>query len=225
MDLTGGRARRLLTLVVAASVLGAACTSPAGTSRPGGGRSGVGSSPGTAASMDGTPQDTTVPDDRLPRGVLGPFPVVKVVDGDTVRVARSGRRVTLRLIGIDTPETKDPRRPVECFGREASVHVSRLVAGRGVYLELDGSQGELDRFGRTLAYVWVLGRRATLVNERMIADGFAFEYTYRLPYRYQRRFRAAEADARRHSRGLWSPATCAGDPDRAERGQRSNPTR
>lgn len=155
--------------------------------------------------------------DGLPDGALGPYPVVRVVDGDTVRVTRDSRTVTLRLIGIDTPETKDPRRPVECFGREASRHARELLASRRVYLEFDRSQGERDRYGRTLAYVWLRGSRAKLVNERMIDDGFAFEYTYRLPYRYQRRFRAAEADARRHSRGLWSPATCGGDPDRPAR--------
>jgi micrococcal nuclease len=153
----------------------------------------------------------------LPDGALGPYPVVRVVDGDTLRVIRDHRTVTLRLIGIGTPETMDPRRPVECFGREASQHARELLAGRRVYLELDRSQGERDRYGRTLAYVWLRGRRTTLVNERMIDDGYAFEYTYRLPYRYQRRFRAAEADARRHSRGLWSPATCDGDPDRPAR--------
>ena len=143
---------------------------------------------------------------QMPAGVDGPVAVVRVVDGDTVVVAP---RTTLRLIGIDTPETVDPRKPVQCFGREASAWAHALLDGKEVWLEYDPSQGRLDKYGRTLAYVWLPD--GVLFNQVMIADGFAHEYTYDLPYRYQDAFAAAERDARESERGLWSPTTCNGD--------------
>ena len=131
----------------------------------------------------------------------GPFTVVDVVDGDTIWVRDDGERTKVRLIGIDTPETKDPRRPVDCFGPEASARMTRLLQGRSVFLELDSSQGSRDRYGRELAYVWA---DKSLINLTMIAGGFAREYTYAAPYRYQRQFRATEAAARTQRQGLWS---------------------
>lgn len=77
-----------------------------------------------------------------------------------------------------------------------------------MFLESDPTQDSVDRYGRTLAYAWTESGR--LFNLDMIHDGFANEYTYDTPYRYQDRFRAAEADARNHERGLWLPATCGG---------------
>jgi micrococcal nuclease len=84
----------------------------------------------------------------MPAGVDGPRGVVRVVDGDTVVIAPD---TTVRLIGIDTPETVDPRKPVQCFGREASAYAHLLLDGRSVSLEYDPTQGRLDRYGRTLA--------------------------------------------------------------------------
>jgi micrococcal nuclease len=110
---------------------------------------------------------------------------------------------------MDTPETVDPRKPVQCFGREASARAHRLLDGQAVRLEYDATQGRLDKYGRTLAYVRMGDGR--LYNEVMIADGYAHEYTYAIPYRYQSQFVAAERAARAGDRGLWSPTTCAGD--------------
>ncbi len=135
--------------------------------------------------------------------------VVEVIDGDTVDVRLNGRIVWLRLIGIDTPEIKDPRRPVECFGQEASAHAHALLDGQSVALEADASQGETDRYGRTLRYVWLMDGR--LFNQVMIAEGYAFEYTYNLPYTYQAAFQDAQHAAREQQRGLWAPTTCAGE--------------
>jgi micrococcal nuclease len=139
----------------------------------------------------------------MPQGVQGPFTVTKVVDGDTIWVDNNGQREKIRMIGLDTPETVDPRKPVQCFGREASAQAKTILGGQSVYLETDPSQDSFDKYGRTLAYVWTESGR--LVNLDMIADGYAFEYTYDLPYRYQQDFRAAEDDARTQERGLWSP--------------------
>jgi micrococcal nuclease len=133
--------------------------------------------------------------------------VTRVVDGDTV-VVSTGE--TLRLIGMDTPETVDPRKPVQCFGQEASKRAHQLLDGTRVRLEYDPTQGRVDKYGRTLAYLRMADGR--LYNQVMIADGYAHEYTYAIPYRYQSRFQAAERAARRAERGLWSPTTCAGDP-------------
>lgn len=86
---------------------------------------------------------------------MGPYRVLRVVDGDTVHVAYRGRDTTVRLIGVDTPETVHPTEPVQCFGREASEHAHRLLDGRRVYVATDPSQDTRDRYGRLLAYLWL----------------------------------------------------------------------
>jgi micrococcal nuclease len=139
-----------------------------------------------------------------------PATVVRVVDGDTVDVRfDDGATERLRLIGIDTPEVVDPRKPVECFGREASQYAHGLLDGQRVSIEKDASQGDRDRYGRLLAYIWLPERRN--VGSVMIGDGYADEYTYRTPYVYQDEFKALQRDAMNNQLGLWSPSTCAGD--------------
>jgi micrococcal nuclease len=152
---------------------------------------------------------TTRAGSAVARGLDGPVTVARVVDGDTIKLSTGE---TLRLIGVDTPETVDPRAPVQCFGREASARAHALLDGASVRLEYDPTQGRYDRYGRTLAYVWLADGR--LFNETIIAEGYAHEYTYAIPYRYRDRFRAAERAAREASRGLWSPTTCGGDTTR-----------
>jgi len=132
--------------------------------------------------------------------------VIKVVDGYTIWVDNNGKRQKIRMIGLDTPESVDPRKPVQCFCLEASAQAKTILGGQSVYLETDPSQDSVDRYGRTLAYVWTESGR--LFNLDMIADGYAFEYTYDLPYRYQQDFKAAENDARAGESGLWSPGAC-----------------
>src|SRR5262245_32315975 len=143
----------------------------------------------------------------MPQGVQGPFAVTKVVDGDTIWVNNNGQRLKIRMIGLDTPETVDPRKPVQCFALEASAQAKTILGGQSVFLETDPSQDSVDKYGRMLAYVWTGSGR--LFNLDMIADGYAYEYTYDLPYRYQHIFRIAEDDARIHERGLWSLSACA----------------
>ena len=103
---------------------------------------------------------TTAPADTPGALLSSPTPagledalVIRVIDGDTIDVLIGGREFRVRYIGIDTPETVDPRQPVECFGREASERNRRLVWGKAVGLERDVS--ETDRFGRLLRYVWM----------------------------------------------------------------------
>jgi micrococcal nuclease len=137
--------------------------------------------------------------------------LVRVVDGDTVDVEVQGRAERVRLIGLDTPETRHPRRPVECFGREATAKAESLLPpGLPLELESDPTQGNRDKYGRLLRYVWLPDGRN--VAEVMIAEGYGFEYTYALPYRHMDGFKAAQREARAAERGLWAPNTCDGKP-------------
>lgn len=141
-------------------------------------------------------------------GIWSEGVVTKVVDGDTLTVRIGTTNVTVRLIGIDTPEVVDPRKPVQCFGREASTYMQSLVGGAPIYLEADATQGDRDKYNRLLRYVWLAD--GTHVNDRMIRDGYAFEYTYAIPYHYQTLFREAQRVAKTAQGGLWSPETCNG---------------
>lgn len=144
-----------------------------------------------------------------PADAEGPFPVVRVVDGDTLIVARPEGETRVRVIGIDTPESVAPDQPVECFGPEASGRAEQLLAGTSVMLRGDPTQDRVDQYGRELDYVWLPDGR--LFNHVMLAEGFALEYTFAAPYAYQADFRAAEDQAAQTGAGLWSPTTCGGD--------------
>lgn len=134
-------------------------------------------------------------------------PVVRVVDGDTVVVSINSKNTTLRLIGLDTPETVDPRKKVQCFGKEASDEAKQILTGKTVRVEGDASQGVLDKYGRTLAYVYLPD--GTLFNKFMIQEGYGHEYTYKTPYEFQKQFKAAEVSAREGEKGLWASDACA----------------
>jgi micrococcal nuclease len=121
-----------------------------------------------------------------------------VVDGDTIDVELAGTTVRVRYIGVDTAETVDPRRPVGCFGQEASDFNKALVDDRQVELEKDIS--ETDSFGRLLRYVNVGGE---MVNEVLVREGYAQVATYPPDVKYVDRFLAAQREAREADRGLW----------------------
>jgi micrococcal nuclease len=154
--------------------------------------------------------------------------ITDVTDGDTVKVrarGAGGRTYVVRLIGIDTPETKKPGVRVECGGREAT---SRMLAlaftapvdedgdglldekggrGRRVRLRTDPTQDRVDRYGRLLAYVRARGR---VLQTRMLTAGWATTYVYGgRPFREARAFRAAERRARATDRGVYGK--CGGD--------------
>jgi micrococcal nuclease len=135
------------------------------------------------------------------------FDVVKVVDGDTIDVSVNGTIERMRLIGINTPETVDPRKPVECFGVEASSKAKSLLGGKKVVLESDSSQGEKDKYGRLLRYVFL--EDGTNFNLTMIKEGYAYEYTCNTPYKYQLEFKKAQKEAETNKAGLWGD-TCNG---------------
>ncbi len=129
------------------------------------------------------------------------YEVVRVVDGDTIDVLLNDKVERLRLIGINTPETVDPSKPVECFGREASEKAKQLLAGKKVALESEPSQGEQDKYGRLLRYVFF--EDGTNFNLLMIQEGYAYEYTYDGPYKYQAEFKQAQREAEEDRAGLW----------------------
>jgi micrococcal nuclease len=130
--------------------------------------------------------------------------VVGHVDGDTIRVripdppAGLGAVETIRLIGVDTPETVHPSRPVEAFGREASDFTKARLLNQPVYLAFDWDFR--DRYGRLLAYIYTAGGRC--FNAELVSEGYGHAYT-RFAFQFMEEFRALEQDARREQRGLW----------------------
>jgi micrococcal nuclease len=139
------------------------------------------------------------------RGAVEPGPehgepavVVRVVDGDTIWVLRKGEETKVRLIGIDAPEEAHFGDPRECFARRATEFLRQLLEAQGVELELDVE--ERDQYGRLLAYVW---HRDGMVNEVLVAQGYATVATFPPNVRYVGRFLTAERRARAERRGLW----------------------
>jgi micrococcal nuclease len=133
--------------------------------------------------------------------------VERVVDGDTIWVRvdgadgplAAGASHAIRLLEIDTPETKHPGRGVECWGPEASAFTERTLRGRTVWLESD--REDVDRYGRFLRYVWL--EDGTMFNEKAVREGHAKAVLYEPNDRHIRRLQAAEAEARAARRGLW----------------------
>jgi len=124
------------------------------------------------------------------------FKVLKVVDGDTIKL-ESGEVV--RYVGIDTPETVHPSEPVQCFGKEASDKNRELVEGKLVKLEKDIT--DKDKYGRLLRYVWI---GDLFVNDYLVREGYAYIYTYPPDVKYSEQFVQAQREARENNRGLWN---------------------
>lgn len=134
------------------------------------------------------------------------YRVLSVIDGDTIIVDKDGEPTTVRLLGIDTPEVDPQYNPIECYGREATNATKEKVLNKTINLETDESQGAVDQFGRILAYVFL--EDGTNLNLHLITEGFAKEYTFNTPYKYQTEFRTAEKDAQINERGLWLKGHC-----------------
>ena len=126
--------------------------------------------------------------------------VERVIDGDTIQVRVEGKRYTVRLIGVDTPETKHPTKPVQYFGREASAFTKAALEGKTVRLQKDRTGDTVDRYGRRLRYVLLDGDN---FNARLIRDGYAHAYR-RFPFSKRTEFIRLEEQARRRGIGLWN---------------------
>ncbi len=125
--------------------------------------------------------------------------VVDTVDGDTLVVRfDDGTEATVRLLAVDTPETKHPTVGVECFGPEASAYTHRRLLGVRVAIELDVEAH--DRYGRLLAHVWIDGHRYA---DELLALGLAELYVLPPNGEYARTQLRLELDARRRGVGLW----------------------
>lgn len=141
------------------------------------------------------------------------YEVLEVVDGDTIKISEIG---TLRLIGIDTPETKDPRKVVQCFGKEASNRATELLANKKVYLEFDETHSKLDKYQRTLAYVF--REDGYFYNLEMVKNGFAHSYK-QYPHPKLDEFNSAENSARSGKIGFWADNTCGGNTEQGVGGE------
>lgn len=138
--------------------------------------------------------------------------VSRVIDGDTFELSNG---IRVRLIGVDTPETVNPRKHVQWFGREASKKLKEWIEGKTVCLREDTDKTQnVDKYGRLLRYVWkytdeergldkTKAVESFFVNAELIKQGYGFAYT-RYPFQYLENFRKYARDARENNRGLWN---------------------
>jgi micrococcal nuclease len=130
------------------------------------------------------------------------YRVVKVIDGDTIKVDIGGEIETVRLIGIDTPEIANPYNPREdYFGPEAARYANQLLERQLVYLIPDPMQSNRDKYNRLLRYVFL--EDGTLINAKLVKEGFAFNYIYE-PFQFMKQFDYLEKQAKENRTGLWS---------------------
>lgn len=142
------------------------------------------------------------PSIKIPEfGGLKPCEVVSVVDGDTVTVLQDGKNETVRLLGVDTPETKDPRKPVEFFGKEAAAFTTNLLLGESVYV-VEEQPGKRDKYGRVLAHLY-RAPDGLWVNLELIRQGYAQVYSGEA-FQDIDLFLKYQARARQPGKGLWS---------------------
>lgn len=143
------------------------------------------------------------------------YRVESIVDGDTFKVVYDGKVTSVRIIGVNTPETVDPRKNVECFGREASNYLKSLLHLAEVSLVADESQTDRDKYDRLLRYVYKDGED---IGQKLIADGYAYEYTYGTPYKNQANYKAAQKVAESQGKGLWANGVCENTQQESEVG-------
>lgn len=134
----------------------------------------------------------------------GLYKVVEFVDGDTITVDMNGKKETLRFIGVDTPETHDPRKAVQCFGVAAASFTKNLIGNSNVRLEVDPLSTNRDRYNRLLRYIYL--PNGTLVNAEIIKQGYGFAYTG-FPFTKSDEFLRYQTTAREQGRGLWDSCT------------------
>ena len=131
----------------------------------------------------------------------GLYSINHFIDGDTIAVDMNGDVETIRMIGIDTPETHKPDTPVQCYGEEAASYTKRLIGSSKVRLQADALDTNRDRYGRLLRYVYLAD--GTLVEEKIITAGYGFAYTS-FPFEKADQFKKDEQEAKAGNRGLWA---------------------
>lgn len=126
--------------------------------------------------------------------------VTRIVDGDTIEINYNGKTESVRLLLVDTPETKHPNLPVQPFGPEATAFAEKHLAGKTVQVEFDGPKR--DKYDRLLAYLWIGGKN---FNQMLLENGLArYAYVYDPPYKHQDEMKAAESRAKEKRIGIWS---------------------
>lgn len=155
------------------------------------------------------PTSTTI-EENIEDGEFVSALVVDHVDGDTVKVKIGEVKYTLRFIGIDTPETVHPSKPVQFYGKEASAFTKKKLLGKTVYLQMDVSDS--DKYGRLLRYIWL--EKPNEINEDeiknkmfnaiQVAEGYAKVFTYPPDVKYNEIFLKLEQEARENNKGLWN---------------------
>lgn len=148
---------------------------------------------------------------ELPAITPGYYKVTEVVDGDTIEVDMNGTPEKIRLIGVDTPETKKPNAAVQCYGPEASDFTKKALTGKSVRLEADPLDDNRDRYGRLLRYVYL--QDGSLLEETLIKQGLGFAYTS-FPFQKKIQFAQLQDEAQKNKVGLWGTCTPKKDGDR-----------
>ena len=148
-----------------------------------------------------TPIETAIPTKIITPTKIEDFILVtKIIDGDTLMVKINDEETTVRLIGIDTPESG------QCFGKEATNRAKELMENKKVKLEADETQDDKDKYGRLLRYIYL--EDGTLINKKLIEDGVAKEYTYKMAYKFQTEFKSDQKVAQEKKLGIWADDAC-----------------
>lgn len=134
------------------------------------------------------------------------YNVIEIIDGDTIKVSIDNKNESVRLIGINAPETVNPNKPIECFGKEATESLNKILIDRKVKLYRDRTQSDRDKYNRLLRYVNT--NDGTDVGYVMIENGYAREFTYNSPYMKQTLYKKAELYAIGAKKGMWSFENC-----------------
>lgn len=137
------------------------------------------------------------------------FVVNRVVDGDTIEIKYNNELKKVRLTGIDTPETVDPRKPVQCFGKEAAAKLKSFIDDKSIKIEKDSVGDTVDKYGRLLRYVYLDNEN---INAEMVKEGYAYVYL-NYPFSKSKEFKDYETDAKNRQLGLWSPEACIPETD------------
>ena len=125
--------------------------------------------------------------------------VTRIIDGDTIYVKINGKSEKVRLLAIDTPESVDPRKPVQCFSKEATKYLSSLIKGKTIKLIPDKTQSDRDKYGRLLRFVTFMGKD---INAEMVRQGYAFSYK-EYPSSRLNEYNKLEKQAKNNDKGLW----------------------
>jgi len=127
--------------------------------------------------------------------------VINVIDGDTIKVKFKNKVEKIRMIGVNTPELKDDRAQVRCLAQKSKEYTENNLLNKEVKIEIDPTQGVRDKYGRILGYIFT--DRNINFNQILISNGYAYEFTYKIPYKYQQEFKRVEQVAQKNKVGLW----------------------